>query len=122
MPGAAGATTLPAALGLRGGREPALARTLASAASFRGWRTFFFGLAQPALYSGLALGSRALASASRAAAASPRRETLAFTRYCGRSPVGRFSGSMCSANCSRTTRGPTSSISPTPRVPSASGP
>ena len=52
IPGRVGATTpLPAGwgLGLRFGRAPAAARTLASAISFSGWRTLGFGLAQPAL-------------------------------------------------------------------------
>ena len=49
MPGSVGALTLPSGLGFRGGRDPAFARTLASAASFSGWRALGFGLAQPAL-------------------------------------------------------------------------
>ena len=49
MPGSVGALTAAPGLGLRFGRAPALARTLASAASFSGWRALGFGLAQPAL-------------------------------------------------------------------------
>lgn len=85
-------------------------------------RTFFFGRAQPALYSGFAFGSAAGWAGAGVAAELSRREAFDFDRNWGRSPVGRLAGSICSANCSRTTRGPTSSISPTPSVPSARGP
>ena len=49
VPGAVGARTFAAGFGLRGGRALAAARVFASALSFSGWRTFGFGLAQPAL-------------------------------------------------------------------------
>jgi hypothetical protein len=80
-----------------------------------------FGFAQPALYAFFAGFSVAAGSAALVGAAA-RRAFFAGERNCGRSPLGRFSGAMCSASCSRITRGPTSSISPTSSVPSANGP
>lgn len=49
IPGRAGVTILPGRFGFTGGRGLPAVRDLAAALSFSGWRTFGFGLAQPAL-------------------------------------------------------------------------
>ena len=49
IPGRLGAGVFAGALALRGGRALAAVRDFASALSFSGCWTFFFGLAQPAL-------------------------------------------------------------------------
>jgi hypothetical protein len=106
---------------------------------------FFFGFAQPALYSFFAGASPAGAAlltsgrpclskrffwsrparGLRSSSTAPRRGPAAAAaglRQSGRSPVGRFCATMCSESCSRITLGPTSSISPAASVPSANGP